>query len=405
VTRAPLIAAFGLAILVMAAFAYTVYERTTPPPEASAREREKIEGMSATDLFPNAPTAGLIEAAVPSGAAQPAEDPSPLPANAPPPTIESPDLTGAPPSQRWEQFEQLQTQVEQARFQAALAAASAPSTVTGFATAAASSASAAQPFLAPPAAGATDPLASLEQAILGAATSGGALGGSTATSAQQHAKWLAEGGDPQQYHPATRTAPQSPHELTAGAVIPGVMVGGINSDLPGQIMAQVAEHVYDSATGQHLLIPQGSRLVGAYDSQIVRGQRRLLVGWTRVIFPDGSSLNLDRMPGADAAGYAGLADKVNNRTFAVFRDALLLSAFAAGVQLSQPQSSNPAGQYDPQQVAAAALGQQLGQTGAQLIERGANIQPTLEIRPGLRFVVTVTRDIRLPPYSPLPPLS
>lgn len=198
----------------------------------------------------------------------------------------------------------------------------------------------------------------------------------------------------------TRTAPiAAALEVKAGTIIPGVMIGGVNSDLPGQIIGQVRENVYDSATGQNLLIPAGARLVGTYDSTVTTGQRRALVAWRRIIYPDGSSVSLDLMPGADTSGYAGFSDKVDNHYWRIFGNAFMLSLFSAGIQLSQPDSGNQFGGYDSQQILAAELGRQLGQLGMEMTRRNLDIQPTLEIRPGYRFVVMVTKDMVLPPWQ------
>ncbi len=195
-----------------------------------------------------------------------------------------------------------------------------------------------------------------------------------------------------------RNAVIAPQEIKAGTIIPGVMISGLNSDLPGQIIAQVRENVYDSATGTQLLIPSGARLVGTYDSGVTMGQERALVGWTRIIYPDSSSISLDRMPGTDASGFAGFNDRVNNHYGRIFGSALLLSVMSAGVQLSQPQASN--GQnYSPGQTIAGATGAQMGQLGMQIAQRGLNIQPTLEVRPGYQFNVMVTKDIILPRWN------
>jgi len=187
-------------------------------------------------------------------------------------------------------------------------------------------------------------------------------------------------------------------EIKAGTVIPGVLIGGLNSDLPGQIIAQVKENVYDSATGQSLLIPSGARLVGIYDSSVTLGQKRALVGWQRIIYPDGSSISLDLMPGADVSGYAGFNDKVNNHYGRIFGNALLLSIFSSAIQLSQPQN-NSDGNYSSQEIIAGSLGQQMGQLGMQMAQRNMNIQPTLEIRPGYQFNVMVTKDMILPSWT------
>lgn len=201
------------------------------------------------------------------------------------------------------------------------------------------------------------------------------------------------------YHDKTRTPARARLEVKAGTVIPGVMISGINSDLPGQITAQVRENVYDTVTGNHLLIPAGARLIGSYDSSVAIGQNRLLVAWQRVIYPDGSSLSLDTMPGTDAGGTAGIRDKVNNHTGKVFGNALLLSAFSAGVTLSQPRSRGSFGGYSAREEAAAELGRNLGQLGMEMARRNLSIQPTIEVRPGARFLVMVNRDIILPEWK------
>lgn len=200
------------------------------------------------------------------------------------------------------------------------------------------------------------------------------------------------------YLASGRNAPISPYEMKAGTVIPGVMIGGVNSDLPGQIIGQVRENVYDTATGKHLLIPQGSRLIGTYSNAVTMGQTRVLVAWTRIIYPDASSLDLGSMPGADQGGYAGFNDQVNNHYLRIFGTALMMSLFSAGIQLSQPQATN--GQnYSSQQIVASSLGLQLGQLGMQLAQRGLDIQPTLEIRPGYRFNIMVTKDVVIRPWK------
>ncbi len=175
------------------------------------------------------------------------------------------------------------------------------------------------------------------------------------------------------------------------------MISGVNSDLTGQIIGQVSQDVYDSATGRWILIPQGSRLIGTYDNAVTTGQERVLVAWTRIILPDGSSIDLGRMPGADQEGYAGFHDKVDNHTWKMVGNALLLSIFSAGVQISQGGQGSSGGLNAQQQI-AAGLGQQLGQLGQELARRNSQIQPTLTIRPGYRFTVGVTRDFVMRPW-------
>ena len=200
--------------------------------------------------------------------------------------------------------------------------------------------------------------------------------------------------------PVVVQEPLSPYEIREGTLIPAILVAGINSDLPGQTQALVRQNVYDSTTGRHLLIPQGSRLIGSYDNRIAWGQKRVLMAWTRLIFPDGRSLDLQGMPGADLAAVAGIRDKVNNHFVRIFGSAILLSAVTAGVQLSQPQESADGGAPSASQIAAASLGQEIGYTTSAITRRNTNIQPTLEIRPGYLFNVEVTADLVLPrPYA------
>lgn len=190
-------------------------------------------------------------------------------------------------------------------------------------------------------------------------------------------------------------APRTPFELRAGFVVPATLISGINSELPGQIMAQVSQHVFDTPTGKHLLIPQGSRLVGSYSSDVAYGQARVLVAWQRIVFPDGKAMDIGAMPGADSAGYAGFNDQVNNHYVRLFASAFLMSGVTAGVTYSQRQnqSHNVYGAPSASSALSEALGQQLGQVTAQLIAKNLSIAPTLEIRPGYRFNVVVTKDM------------
>ncbi len=202
------------------------------------------------------------------------------------------------------------------------------------------------------------------------------------------------------YLPGGREAPLSPYEVKAGTVIPAIMVGGVSSDLPGQLIGQVAENVYDTATGRYILIPQGSKLVGTYDNAVTTGQSRVLVAWTRIIYPDASSIDLGKMPGADQSGFAGFKDRVDNHFWEMFGSALLMSVFSAGVQVAQGGGDSGEDGQSAQQTIAAGLGQQLGQFGQELARRNARIQPTLEIRPGYRFTVMVTKDMVVRPWQP-----
>ena len=199
------------------------------------------------------------------------------------------------------------------------------------------------------------------------------------------------------YLPYRKESPQAPYEVKQGTVIPGIMITGINSDLPGQIIAQVSQNVYDSVTGKSLLIPQGTKIVGSYDSFVAIGQERAMVAWRRLIFPDGMSLELLNMPGADQGGYSGFNDQVNNHYFKIFGSAIMLSLVGSGYQISQPRSN---GEFPSnQEIIAAEVGRQFSQVSGELIRRNMQIQPTIEIRPGYRFVIMVNKDMILEPYA------
>ncbi len=191
---------------------------------------------------------------------------------------------------------------------------------------------------------------------------------------------------------------KSPYTLHAGTILPATLQTGINSDLPGTIIAKVRRDVFDSVTGNYLLVPQGSTLIGTYDSQVAYGQKRVLIAWSRLIFPNGISQNLEGQQGVDLMGLAGLYDKVDNHYVRLFGSALMFSVFGAAAQLSQTQATGTT--LSPLQIVAGAVGQQLSQTGAQMVAKNMNIQPTLTIRPGANFNVLLARDLILPgPYG------
>jgi len=200
-----------------------------------------------------------------------------------------------------------------------------------------------------------------------------------------------------EYLDATITIPRSPYEVKAGTVIPTVLITGINSDLPGQIVGQVRENVYDSVSGNFLLVPQGSRLLAAYDSMVAWGQERVLLCWNRLLRPDGTSIALGCMPGVDLSGYAGFADEVDNHWLRIIGGAAVSSLLAATAQNSQ---GNVTG-YQPSfpQVWAGGAAGSINQVGQQLTQKNLQIQPTITVRPGFSVNVLVTRDIVIPPYS------
>ena len=188
-------------------------------------------------------------------------------------------------------------------------------------------------------------------------------------------------------------APASPYVVQAGALIPAALVTGLRSDLPGQVTAQVTENIYDGPTGRILLIPQGSRLIGQYDAQTSFGQSRALLVWTRLILPNGRSIVLERQPGADASGYAGVEDEVDNHWGQILRAALISTLLSIGSQAG-------AGDDEDQLIQALRRGSSDGvsQVGRQLVGRSLDIRPTITIRPGFPVRVIVTRDLVLEPW-------
>ena len=188
-----------------------------------------------------------------------------------------------------------------------------------------------------------------------------------------------------------------PYELKVGSVIPALLLTDLNSDLPGMLLGQVSSNVYDTATGDELLIPQGSRLIGEYDSQVTYGQKRTLVVWRRIIFPDGTNLNLSTMPGVDKRGRAGLMGEVDNHYFKIFGSILLVSLFevipfylADKADVGDQYSSAASGNGDVQ----GSVGQGVAEAGTEITRRNLGIQPTLTVEQGTRFNVLVNQDIR-----------
>lgn len=181
--------------------------------------------------------------------------------------------------------------------------------------------------------------------------------------------------------------PSSPYLVQAGSVIPAALITGIRSDLPGTITAQVTQNVYDSVSGRYLLIPQGSRLIGEYDSQVSFGQNRVLLAWDRLILPDGRSIQLDRLPGADGAGYSGLQDRVNQHWGGMLRAALISTLLSVGTEVGSSDDD------DLVRALRQGTSQSIGRTGQDLVRRQMGVQPTLTIRPGFQLRVIVTRDI------------
>jgi type IV secretion system protein VirB10 len=206
---------------------------------------------------------------------------------------------------------------------------------------------------------------------------------------------------PQGYSASVPFPQQFPYELKAGTLISGILITGINSDLPGNVTAQVSENVWDTATGKFVLIPKGTRIMGIYDSRVTFGQRRVLLVWNRLIFPNGTTMDIAGSPGIDQAGYSGLSGKVNEHWGTMLKSALLASVFVAGAEIVyDSDSSGSSENKSPGDVAAESAAGAILDMGTKLMKRAADIQPTITICPGKKMGIFVQRDVIFPyPYA------
>ncbi len=205
--------------------------------------------------------------------------------------------------------------------------------------------------------------------------------------------FISQDTDPAIYNPHALQDPASPYQVMAGTILAASLVTGINSDLPGTVIAQVTEAVYDTATGRHLLIPQGSRLIGSYDSVVAYGQERALVVWRRIVMPDGSSVVIENLPATDTAGYAGLEDEVDFHTWQLIKGIVLSTLLGVGTELTFGTNES-----DLVRALRESTQDSANQVGQRLTERNLNIQPTITVRPGWPLRVIVHKDLVLRPY-------
>jgi type IV secretory pathway VirB10-like protein len=200
--------------------------------------------------------------------------------------------------------------------------------------------------------------------------------------------------DTETTNPHALTPAPSAYAVMAGSIIPASLVTGLNSDLPGATIGQVTENVYDTVTGEHLLIPQGTRLIGKYDSVVAFGQKRALVVWTRLILPNGNSIVIENLPATDVAGYAGLEDEVDFHTWQLLKGVALASLIGVGTQLSIGNNQN-----DLVNALRQSTQQATNSAGQRLVERELDVQPTITVRPGWPLRVMVSKDLVLKPYQ------
>jgi type IV secretion system protein VirB10 len=194
------------------------------------------------------------------------------------------------------------------------------------------------------------------------------------------------------YNPHQIQDPVSPYEVMAGTLISASLITGLDSDLPGLVVAQVTQNVFDTVSGKILLIPQGSRLVGTYDSVVAFGQSRALLVWQRIIMPDGSSIQIDNLPATDSAGYSGLEDQVDFHTWALLKGVAISTLLGVGSELAI------SGQSDLMLSIRNSTQDSVNQAGQQISQKNLNIQPTIKVRPGWPLRVIVHKDIVLRPY-------
>ena len=199
------------------------------------------------------------------------------------------------------------------------------------------------------------------------------------------------------YNEHSLQKPVSPFTLMAGSIIPASLVTGLNSDLPGFIIGQVTENVYDTVTGRYLLIPQGTKIIGKYDSVVAFGQKRAIVIWQRLIRPDGSSLLIDNLPAIDEGGYAGLEDQVDYHTWSLLKGVALATVLGVGSELTLGNNQN-----DLISTLQQSAIKNTDQAGQQFVQRQLDVQPTLTIRPGWPVRILVHKDLVFSPYPQIP---
>lgn len=225
---------------------------------------------------------------------------------------------------------------------------------------------------------------------------GGMYGGGDLNKQKDKQAFLDAERNKPNYLKANMNYPVSPYQIMAGTIIPASFITGLNSDLPGQVIGQVRENVYDTVRGRHLLVPQSTRIIGEYSSGVTFGQDRILIVWTRLIFPNGTSINLEGMPGVDLSGYAGSTDLVNRHFLKIASGAIFSSLLGAAAKVAA--GNEVAGTQTFSQQAAGGAAQTINTSADKLFSKMIDQQPTLEIRPGTKFNVFVNKDIILRPY-------
>lgn len=401
--KLPILIAIGLLTVFALGLVYVVNKRAQAQQQAAVATEENVavvdSAQAVGDMLNDAPD-GVIPSELdgpqnlptPKAAARTAGS-NPAAASALNGAPAEPKAQPAPQSQQLTEYQRDQLRIQRMQQEQYISALTGDSAVQGFGGSNQNTASAQPASYTPPVAGSGSGTGFDPTALAAAAAA------AEDQNKQARKEDFLNSSNSDVYLAQARQKALTPFEVKAGTVIPAVMINGINSDLPGQLSAQVSQNVYNTESGEHLVIPQGTKIVGRYDSQVAYGQERVLIVWDRLVFPDASSIQLAGMPGADQAGYAGFHDQVDNHYFKIFGSAILMSFISAGTQLSQPDNSNSDSE-DASTTLSAALGQQLGQVSTEMTRKNLKIQPTLEIRPGYRFNIMVNKDIAFQqPYN------
>lgn len=381
--RLPLFIVFTLGFLVLLAFIYMIYK-------SSQRQQHRLsdaetqthvnDNMLAENILANKQHYGVIE-----------EQPGIVPTVASQPTVKRTPAKDEPVND----WRKEADKIRKAKFKKFGEALSSPSKIKSDGMLGGSKVKGSQ--FATALAAANPP--SVDYASLRKQLTKGLDPDSTDQNKQEHKKQFLMDGQPiTEYLPHMRNKQQTPLEIKTGTVIPATMLSGLNSDLPGMILAQVSQHVYDTANGNYLLIPQGSRLIGTYDNYVAYGQSRALVVWNRIVYPDGSTLDLEGMPGTDQGGYGGLEDQVDNHYFRIFSSAMLISIITGMYDYSQNTGNIYGGAEERTagDTLASSVAREMNQMSQAMLRKNLNIQPTIKIRPGYKLNVMVNKDIIFP---------
>jgi type IV secretion system protein VirB10 len=376
--RVPIYLGASAFLLILAVVAYTYQQRM-------ARQQQQAAEATATDIQGAASHAKNFFSKQALTSSQTAAQPAPRGASDNrTPAIQTTD-SADPRKRAWDQYYAQLAAMEQAKADAALKAMTSDTELSTGGPSGASGYSGGAGQL-PPAPGASAP--------------GIPNAGVDASAQAEKRAFLAQAGDPLGVNEDMLASLHGPKldTIMEGTAIPGTMIGGLTSDMPGKVVGEIRENIYDTATGNDLLIPQGSRVVGTYDNSVSGGQERIGVIWTRIIFPDTSSLQLGAMEGADQGGYAGFKDRVDTHFWDKFAAATIISIAGAAAQIAQPQQSAFSG-YSPTSVASGQLTQGYSQLGQEYARAGLSIPNTIEIRPGYTFTLMVAKDVHLPVYA------